>query len=813
MNLQEPPQSQLQIPEVLPLLPVRDVVVFPYMILPLFVGRESSIKAVEDALQSKDRLIFLSSQREVTEENPGPEDIFKIGTVAMIMRMRKLPDGRIKILAQGLSKAQIKEFSQTTPYYSVKLEVLQDKAITAKGLEVEALVRNIKEQLEKIVGAGRALAPDILMVIDDIRDPGRLADLIASNLGLKVDEAQQILETLDVIERLSKVYDLLSKEIEVIAMQEKIKSQAKDEMTRSQREYFLREQIRTIKHELGEQDGKQDEIDELRDKIEAANMPEETKKEALKQLTRLDRMHPDATEASIIRTYLDWMIEVPWSKQTTDNYDLNRAKEILDQDHYDLEKVKERILEFLAVRQLKNKMKGPILCFCGPPGVGKTSLGRSIAHAMGRKFTRISLGGVRDEAEIRGHRRTYVGALPGRIIQGLKQVGVNNPVFMLDEIDKLGADFRGDPSSALLEVLDPEQNHSFRDHYLNLEFDLSNVMFIATANLIDPIPSALKDRMEIIRLAGYPEQDKLKIAKRYLVPKQVEENGLTADKIEFTDTAIRQIIEEYTRESGLRNLEREIASICRKVARKFTTEGVNKVVVDKDVEEYLGPQKFLREEEQERDEVGIATGLAWTQYGGEILYVEATKMRGKGGLTLTGQLGEIMKESAQAALSYARSNARKLGIDEGMFAKYDIHVHVPAGAIPKDGPSAGVTMAAAIISLLTDHPTRKDVAMTGEITLRGKVLPIGGVKEKCLAAARQNIKTIIIPFRNQKDIPEIPKEVRDQLTFVLSKTVDDVLAAALLPKIVVEGVEDLGLKREKKQQEEAKKRTSIPRAA
>lgn len=811
MNLQEPPESQLQIPDVLPMLPVRDVVVFPYMILPLFVGRESSIKAVEDALQSKDRLIFLSSQREVAEENPGPEDIFKVGTVAMIMRMRKLPDGRIKILAQGLSKAQIKEFTQKTPYYSVKLELLHDKVSGAKGLEVEALVRNIKEQLEKIISAGRALAPDILMVIDDIREPGRLADLIASNLGLKVDDAQQILETLDVIVRLQKVYDLLSKEIEVIAMQEKIKSQAKDEMTKSQREYFLREQIRTIKHELGEQDGKQDEIDELRDKIEAANMPEETKKEALKQLNRLDRMHPDATEASIIRTYLDWIIEVPWSKQTTDNYDLNKAKEILDQDHYDLEKVKERILEFLAVRQLKNKMKGPILCFCGPPGVGKTSLGKSIAHAMGRKFTRISLGGVRDEAEIRGHRRTYVGALPGRIIQGLKQVGVNNPVFMLDEIDKLGADFRGDPSSALLEVLDPEQNHSFRDHYLNLEFDLSNVMFIATANLIDPIPSALKDRMEIIRLAGYPEQDKLKIAKKYLVPKQIEENGLNLEKIAFTDNAIREIIEGYTRESGLRNLEREIASVCRKVARKFATDGINNVVIDKDVEEYLGPQKFLREEEQERDEVGIATGLAWTQYGGEILYVEATKMRGKGGLTLTGQLGEVMKESVQAALSYARSNAKKLGIDETIFSKYDIHVHVPAGAIPKDGPSAGVTMAAAIISLLTNRPTRKDVAMTGEITLRGKILPIGGLKEKCLGAMRQNIKTIIIPYRNQKDIPEIPKDVRDQLTFVLARTVDDVLGAALLSRVITE--EDLQIKREKKQQEETKKRTTIPRAA
>lgn len=813
MNLQEPPQPQLVIPEVLPLLPVRDVVVFPYMILPLFVGRESSIKAVEEALQSKDRLIFLASQKEVTEENPGPDDIFRVGTVAMIMRMRKLPDGRIKILAQGISKAQITDFTQQNPFYSVKITPLQDVNVIGKNLEVEALVRNIKEQLEKIIGAGRALAPDILMVIDDIRDPGRLADLIASNLGLKVEESQQILQTLDVLERLKRVYDLLSKEVEVIAMQEKIKSQAKDEMTRSQREYFLREQIRTIKHELGEQDGKQDEVEDLRDKIEAANMPQEAKSDALKQLGRLERMHPDATEASIIRTYLDWLVEVPWSKQTTDNYDLNVAKEILDQDHYDLEKIKERILEFLAVRQLKKKMKGPILCFSGPPGVGKTSLGKSIARAMGRKFIRISLGGIRDEAEIRGHRRTYVGALPGRIIQGLKQVGVNNPVFMLDEIDKLGADFRGDPSSALLEVLDPEQNHSFRDHYLNLEFDLSNVMFIATANLVDPIPSALKDRMEVIRLAGYPELDKLKIARKYLVPKQVEENGLAPERIEFTDTAIKQIIEDHTRESGLRNLEREIASICRKVARKIATGSHGKIVVDKDVELYLGPPKFLREEEQERDEIGIATGLAWTQYGGEILYVEATKMRGKGGLTLTGQLGDVMKESAQAALSYARSNAKRLGIDEDVFSKYDIHVHVPAGAIPKDGPSAGVTMASAIISLLTDCPTRKDLAMTGELTLRGKVLPVGGIKEKCLAAARQNIKTIIIPYRAQKDIADIPEEVRNQLTFVLAKTVDDVLAAALLPKVVIEDSEEPQNKPELKPVHAAKKRSIIPRAA
>ena len=809
MDSQEIPSQPLQIPEILPLLPVRDVVVFPYMILPLFVGRESSIKAVEDALQSRERLIFLSSQKEVTEENPGPEDIYQVGTIAMIMRVRKLPDGRIKILAQGIAKAKVVEYAQENPYFMVKLQLVQDKEAPTDKIELEALIRNIKEQLEKIISAGKALSPDILMVIDEVKDPGRLADLVASNLGLRVEQSQEILETPDVVARLHKVYELLSKELEIIAIQEKIKSQAKDEMTRSQREYFLREQIRTIKSELGEPEGKQDEIDELRDKIEAANMPPVSKEEALKQLGRLDRMHPDATEASIIRTYLDWLIEVPWSKQTQDNYNLDGAKQILDEDHYDLEKVKERILEFLAVRKLRHQIKGPILCFCGPPGVGKTSLGKSIARAMGRKFIRISLGGIRDEAEIRGHRRTYVGAMPGRIIQGLKQVEVNNPVFMLDEIDKLGADFRGDPSSALLEVLDPEQNHSFRDHYLNLEFDLSKVMFIATANLIDPIPSALKDRMEIIRLAGYPELDKLKIAKAYLIKKQVQENGLKPEDIEFEDEALKYIIEGYTRESGLRNIEREIASICRKVARKFATGFVGKVVVSPDqVSTFLGPEKFLREEEQERDEVGIATGLAWTQYGGEILYVESTKMRGKAGLTLTGQLGEVMKESAQAALSYARSNAKRLGIDEEVFSTHEIHVHVPAGAIPKDGPSAGVTMTASIISLLTNRPTRKDVAMTGEVTLRGKVLSVGGIKEKALAAVRQKITTLIIPHRNQKDLADIPDEVRSQLTFVFARTVDDVLLAALLPQTTMEAE-----RAAEEAVEKAKKPSQLPRAA
>lgn len=776
--------EELVIPEELPLLPIRDVVVYPYMILPLFVGREPSIRAVNEAL-AKDRIIFLAAQKEITDENPNPDTIYSVGTIAMIMRMRKLPDGRVKILVQGLRKGTAVDYLQEKPYFQVRVNQIKENAATRDNVEVEALMRNVKEQLEKVISLGRMLSPDILMVVDDITDAGRLADLVASNLGLKVNEAQEILELFDPVARLKRVNDILVKELEVLAMQARIRSQARDEMSKSQREYFLREQIRAIKNELGDTESKSEEIQDIRNKIEAANMPEEVRDEAIKQANRLERMHQDASEATIVRTYLDWLVDVPWSKATEDRLDLKEAQRILDEDHFDLKKVKERILEFLAVRKLKNQMKGPILCFVGPPGVGKTSLGKSIARAMGRNFVRISLGGVRDEADIRGHRRTYVGAMPGRIVQGLKQAGSNNPIFVLDEIDKLGADFRGDPASALLEVLDPEQNFSFRDHYLNLPYDLSNVMFIATANLMDPVPSALKDRMEVIQLAGYSQEEKLQICKNFIVDKQIDENGLKPENIDITDSAIARIVGQYTQEAGLRNLERHVAAVCRKVARKFATDDEEKpdkvTVSDKSIPKYLGPPKFLQEEERDQDEIGVATGLAWTMFGGEILNIEVTMMRKDGGgLILTGSLGEVMKESAQAALSYARSRATQLGIDEKDFSRYEIHVHVPQGATPKDGPSAGITIATALVSLLTGNPIRNDVAMTGEISLRGKVLPIGGLKEKSLAALRHGIKTIVIPHRNAKDLDEIPTEMRKKIKFVEAKEVFDALRAALV---------------------------------
>jgi len=775
--------EEISIPDQLPLLPVRDVVVYPYMILPLFVGREASIRAVNEAL-AKDRLIFLAAQKEIADENPNPDNIYPIGTIAMIMRMRKLPDGRVKILVQGLMKGTAVDFVQEKPFFISKVKQIKEKVASRDQLEVEAVMRTVKEQLEKVISMGRVLSPDILMVVDDITDAGRLADLVASNLGLKVSEAQELLEIFDPVDRLRKVNEILIKELEILAMQARIRSQARDEMTKSQREYFLREQIRAIKTELGDNESKSEDIAELRAKIEAARMPEEVYQEAIKQAGRLERMHQDASEATIVRTYLDWLVDIPWSKTTQDNLDLNIAQKVLDEDHFGLKKIKERILEFLAVRKLKPGGKGPILCFLGPPGVGKTSLGKSIGRAMGRKFVRISLGGVRDEADIRGHRRTYVGAMPGRIVQGLKQAGSNNPIFMLDEIDKLGADFRGDPAAALLEVLDPEQNFSFRDHYLNLPFDLSNVMFIATANMIDTIPAALRDRMEVITLAGYSEEEKLNIAKRFLITKQIEENGLKPSQIEVTDEAVERVVEQYTQESGLRNLERNIAGICRKVAKKFATGEVKgeKVVVNgNSIPKYLGPPKNLKEEERERDEVGVVTGLAWTQFGGDVLNIEVTMMKKMGGgVILTGSLGDVMKESAHTALSYIRSKAAMYGIDEKVFSRYEIHVHVPQGAIPKDGPSAGVTLATAILSLLTGNPVRKDVAMTGEVTLRGKVLPIGGVKEKTLAALRHGIKEIIIPYRNHKDLDDVPKELRKRCKFQLAKEVDEVFCEALV---------------------------------
>ena len=774
--------EQVEIPSSLPMLPVRDIVVFPYMIIPLFVGRDSSIRSVEESLARSDRLILLSSQKEIGDEHPSPEGIYKTGTIAMIMRMRKLPDGRIKILTQGLCKATIQEFSQIDPFFEVKIKKIEEP-VKEFPTESEALMRNVREQLEKVIGLGKILTPDILMVLDDINDPGRLADLVASNLGLKVSEAQEILETVDSVERLTKIHEILSKEIEVLSIQAKIRSQAKDEMTKSQKEYFLREQIRAIKTELGDTDVKGEEIGELKEKIMNCKMPPEVETEAMKQLTRLERMHPDASEASMLRTYIDWLVETPWSKHTVDHLDLTRAKNILDDEHFNLTKVKERILEYLAVRKLKEKMKGPLLCFAGPPGVGKTSLGKSIARALGREFVRVSLGGVKDEAEIRGHRRTYVGALPGRIIQGLKQAGTNNPVFVLDEIDKLGSDFRGDPSAALLEVLDPEQNNSFRDHYLNVPFDLSNVVFVATCNMLDTIPSALKDRMEIIQLSGYTEEEKFFISKKYLLPKQLTENGLRENLIEFTDDALKAVISQYTREAGLRSLERNIATLCRKTARLVAEGKVEKTMITQEqVYKFLGPAPYIREDEQEKDEVGIATGLAWTAVGGEILYVETTTMKGKGNIILTGQLGDVMKESGQAALGLIRSRARDFDLDENLFANTDIHVHFPAGAVPKDGPSAGITMASAIISRLTGIPIKKDVAMTGEITLTGRVLPIGGLKEKALAAMRHGIHTIIIPEKNKKDLEDIPEEYRGKLTFIPVKNIDDVLAAVLARK-------------------------------
>jgi ATP-dependent Lon protease len=780
--------EELSIPDVLPLLPVRDVVVYPYMILPLFVGREMSINAVDYAL-SKDRLIFLATQKDVTDEDPLPDAIYGVGTVAMIMRMLKLPDGRVKILVQGLSKGRITSYLAEKPFYSVQIERLVEPTVVEGILENEALIRTVKEQLEKIVGLGKVISPEVMVIVENMQEPGSLADLVASNIGLKVEEAQGLLEIINPLERLKKVNDFLNKEFELLNMQARIQSAAKEEMGKSQREYYLREQLRAIQQELGETDARSEEIAELRKAIASAKMPETVEKEALKQLGRLEQMHPDAAESGMLRTYLDWMVELPWSKSSKDSLELKRAAEILNEDHYYLDKIKERILEYLAVRKLKKKMKGPILCFVGPPGVGKTSLGKSIARAMGRKFVRISLGGVRDEAEIRGHRRTYVGALPGRIIQGLKQAGTNNPVFMLDELDKIGADFRGDPSSALLEVLDPEQNHSFSDHYINLPFSLANVMFIATANQIDTVPGPLRDRMEVIHLSGYMEEEKLQIARRYLVPRQTTENGISEKILTFSDEAIKTIIAKYTREAGLRNLEREIGSVCRKVARKVAEGAIGQVAVTAGtVAKYLGPPKFLREEEMDHNEVGVVTGLAWTPVGGEVLFVEASTMKGKGGLTLTGQLGDVMKESVQAALSYIRSRAAELHLPEDFYSTMDIHVHVPAGAIPKDGPSAGVTMTTALVSALTRVPVRKDVAMTGEITLRGKVLPIGGLKEKMLAAIRLGITTIIIPIQNKKDLDEIPRHILKKVRIVTAATIDDVLRVALetYPPIVPE---------------------------
>ena len=777
---QAPEQQQVAIPDVLPVLPLPDMVVFPYMIVPLFVNRERSAKAVDQAL-SENRMILLVSQKTANVDDPKAEDLREFGTVSVIMRMLKLPDGRVRILVQGFSRAHVEYYDESKPYLTAKVQPKTEPQVTPDSVELEAMIRNAKSSLEKMVSLGKNISPDLVAIASNLDDPARLSDLIASNLDLKVDKAQEVLELIDPVERLRRVHALMAKEIEVLEIQNDINTQARGEMDKSQREFYLRQQMKAIQQELGEGNEVQEEIDQYRKKIKKAKMPQEVTEEAERQLGRLERMHPDAAETATLRNYIDWMVSLPWSKSTKDNLDLKKAQTILDQDHYGLEKVKERIIEHLAVRKLKKNTRGPILCFVGPPGVGKTSLGKSIARALGRKFVRMSLGGVHDEAEIRGHRRTYVGAMPGRIIQNIHQAGTNNPVFMMDEVDKIGADFRGDPSSALLEVLDPEQNFAFRDNYLGVPFDLSNVMFITTGNMLDPIQPAFRDRMEIISLSGYTEEEKVEIAKRHLIPKQIEEHGLKKDQIQFSDEGIRAIINLYTQEAGLRNLEREIASVCRKVARQVASgeKKVRKIHTD-NLDQFLGRPKVFQDELLKRDQVGVATGLAWTPVGGDILFVEATAMKGKGALTLTGQLGDVMKESAQAALSYARSHAREFGINEDFFAKHDIHIHVPEGSIPKDGPSAGVTLATAMLSLLTGKAVHRKIAMTGEITLRGEVLPVGGIKEKVLAARRAKIDTVVLPSLNKRDLEDVNETIRKEMKFVFVDDVKSVFKAALL---------------------------------
>jgi len=774
------PEQQITIPDVLPVLPLPDVVVFPYMIVPLFVNRERSAKAVDHAL-AENRMIMVVSQKDPNVDDPKAADLYNFGTVSVIMRMLKLPDGRVRILVQGFSRAQVESFDESNAYITARIHPKTEVQVTAVTPELEAVIRNVKSTLERMVSLGKNLSPDLVAIATNLDDPGRLADLVASNLDLKVDKAQEALELIDPIDRLRRVHQLMAKETEVLEIQNDINTQARGEMDKTQREFYLRQQMKAIQQELGEGNELQEEIEQYRDKIKKAKMPKDVQEETERQLGRLERMHPDAAETATLRNYLDWMVSLPWSKSTKDNLDLKKAQHILDEDHYGLEKIKERIIEHLAVRKLKKDSKGPILCFVGPPGVGKTSLGKSIARALGRKFVRMSLGGVHDEAEIRGHRRTYVGALPGRVIQGIHQAGTNNPVFMMDEVDKIGADFRGDPSSALLEVLDPEQNFAFRDNYLSVPFDLSNVMFVTTGNMLDPIQPAFRDRMEIIQLSGYTEQEKVEIAKRHLIPKQIEQHGLRKSQVQFTDEGIRAIINQYTQEAGLRNLEREIAAVCRKVAKQVATgeKKVRKIHID-NLDQFLGRPKVFQEELLKRDQVGVATGLAWTPVGGDVLFIEATAMKGRGALTLTGQLGDVMKESAQAALSYARSHAKEFGISEDFFAKHDIHVHVPEGAIPKDGPSAGVTMATAILSLLTGKAVHRKIAMTGEITLRGEVLPVGGIKEKVLAARRAKIDTVILPSLNKRDLEDVHETIRKEMHFILVDDVESVVKAALL---------------------------------
>ncbi|HUA36289.1 MAG TPA: endopeptidase La [Candidatus Binataceae bacterium] len=770
--------STVEIPELLPVLPLRGIVIFPSQIHPFLVSRAASLKLIEDVGQTS-RIIALAAQKNPEEETPAPEGLYPRGTAVRILKMLRYPDQSVRVLVQGLARVELGNFTQREPYFVAHVTRLNE--VTSVDKEVAALHDHLVSQFSKFVSLVPYLPDELQGLSMQVKEPGRLADMVSSYLKIAIEEAQDLLSTLDVRARLEKLIAILTREIELLELGHKIQSQVQTELNKNQREYYLRQQLKAIQKELGESDARTSEVEELEKKIEDAKMPPDARKAADKELDRLKMIPPESAEHTVVRTYLDWLVTLPWAVSTEDNLDIKHAREVLDEDHFDLDKIKERILEFLAVRKLKKDTKGPILCFVGPPGTGKTSLGRSIARAMGRKFVRLSLGGIRDEAEIRGHRRTYIGSLPGRILQGLRNAGSNNPLFVLDEIDKLGADFRGDPASALLEVLDPEQNNSFSDHYLDVPFDLSKVLFLTTANMLDPIPPALRDRMEVLELPGYTEEEKMQIVQRHLIPKQLTENGLGDVSIKFTPEALHEIIGNYTREAGLRSLEREIARVCRKIARAITEgETAPQEVTAEDVQRYLGAPKFYSEVAERTHEAGVATGLAWTPNGGDIMFIESTRMPGQKGFSLTGSLGDVMKESAQAALSYVRTRAEQLGIAGDFFEKSDIHVHFPAGAIPKDGPSGGVTIAASLASLLSGRPVRSDVAMTGEITLRGKVMPVGGIKEKVLAARRAGIKTVILPRRNERDLEDIPSEVRHEMKFIFVDTVGEVLSEALI---------------------------------
>ncbi|PTX59359.1 ATP-dependent Lon protease [Melghirimyces profundicolus] len=763
---------------VLPLLPLRGLLVYPSMVLHLDVGRERSVKALEQAMVDDD-LIVLATQHEIQLEEPTPEDIYRMGTIARVRQMLKLPNGTIRVLVEGLSRAKILEYEENESFYQVRVsEIIQEDV---DDINVEALMRSVLDYFEQYLRLSKKVSPETLSAVADIDEPGRLADVIASHLPLKIEDKQTILETLDVRERLEKLLSILNDEREVLELERKISQRVKKQMEKTQKEYYLREQMKAIQRELGEKEGRMGEVEELREQLEQLEAPDEVKEKVEKELQRLEKIPTTSAEGGVIRTYVEWLLALPWQKETEDDLDLKKAEKILDEDHYGLEKAKERVLEYLAVQQMVKKLKGPILCLVGPPGVGKTSLGRSIARALGRKFVRVSLGGVRDEAEIRGHRRTYVGAMPGRIIQGIKNAGTSNPVFLLDEIDKMTMDFRGDPASALLEVLDPEQNQNFSDHYIEIPYDLSKVMFITTANTLHTIPQPLLDRMETLYIAGYTEIEKEQIAKEYLIPKQLEEHGLSKDKFQIHSDAVLKVIRHYTREAGVRNLERTIGKLARKAARQLVSQDRKRVVVTtKNLPKFLGPEKFRYGKVEETDPVGAATGLAWTAGGGDTLTIEVSVLPGKGKLTLTGKLGDVMKESAQAAFSYIRSRAGKLNIDPEFNEKNDIHIHVPEGAIPKDGPSAGITMATALVSALTEVPVSRYVGMTGEITLRGRVLPIGGLKEKSLAAHRAGLTHILVPKDNKKDLEDIPESVRKDLKITWVSHMDEVLKLALV---------------------------------